>query len=305
MPQKPKSSDAVAVTPALLRSRPLPVPAGGSKDERGRILVIGGAPELPGAAILAATGALRAGAGKLQIATCASIAPQVGIAVPEALVLGMPEHASGAMDPSCAAQLCEKANKADATVFGPGIIENDVSSDLLAGLLSGLRTNVVLDAAALACVGKRPRILERATAECVLTPHAGEMAALLSIARDRIESDPRTYALRAAERFASVVALKGAQTYIATPSGDLFCNTAGTVGLATSGSGDILAGVIGGLLARGLSPLNATLWGVYAHAKAGAVLMKSTGLGFLAREIPQEIPMILRRITLGASSSRA
>lgn len=140
----------------------------------------------------------------------------------------------------------------------------------LVRLLNGLRTNVVLDAAALACVGKRPRMLERATAKCVLTPHAGEMAALLSITRDRIERDPPTYALRAAKRFASVVALKGAQTFIATPSGELFCNKAGTVGLATSGSGDTLAGIIGGLLARGLSPLDATLWGVYAHAKAGA-----------------------------------
>ncbi|GAC1388777.1 MAG: NAD(P)H-hydrate dehydratase [Vulcanimicrobiaceae bacterium] len=298
-PKSKRAAQIVTVTPAILRRWPLPVPEGGSKDERGRILIIGGAPELPGGAMLAAVSALRAGAGKLQIATCASIAPQVGIAIPEAMVLGMRQHRTGAMDPSCATSLTDHANDVDAVVIGPGMIENDVSCQLLERMMSSLKASAVIDAAALSCIGKNPAMLEDAAMPAALTPHAGEMAALLSLPRKEIESDPPKYAALAAKRFRAVVALKGAQTYIATPSGELFCNREGTIGLATSGSGDTLAGILGGLLARGLPPLAATLWAVYVHAKAGDALVRKIGLGFLAREIPRELPGIFMRINAG------
>lgn len=289
-----KTERAVNVTPALLEHYPLPVAAAGSKDERGAVFVVAGSPEVPGAAVLAATAALRAGAGKLQVATAKSIATLIGITVPEALVIGTREHSSGAIASSCARDICRRANKVDALVFGPGMVQNDECDRLLQNIITNLTVPAILDAAALTCARKSRGIFSSASAGLILTPHAGEMAALLSISREEVEASPAAAAIAAAKRFACVVALKGAQTYIGTAQGELFCNRIGTIGLATSGSGDTLAGIIGGLLARGLSPLAATLWGVYVHARAGSVLSSRVGVGFLARELLAEIPPVLR-----------
>ena len=111
---------------------------------------------------------------------------------------------------------------------------------------------------------------------------------------EEIQQHPQLAVRAACERFGAVVALKGEQTYITSPDGAVYCNRYGTVGLATSGSGDTLAGIIGGLAARGLAPLPATLWGVYLHAKAGEALMKEMGLGFLARELLAQIPPLMK-----------
>ena len=124
----------------------------------------------------------------------------------------------------------------------------------------------------------------------MLTPHAGEMAALLSIPKEEVVADPVLAARQAAAKFQAVVALKGATTWIVSPSGEAWKHDDGVIGLGTSGSGDVLAGVIGGLLARGAPPLVAALWGVRLHARAGHRLTASIGpLGFLAREIAHAI----------------
>ncbi len=251
---------------------------------------------MPGPAILAATAALRAGAGKLQIGTCASIAVHVGAAVPEALVRGFEETPSGAIAAKCGRGIREQADAADALVFGPGLAQDTECGQVLASLLPGLKTPVVLDAAALQCLGDRPELLRDQGVTAVLTPHPGELAALLGCHRDRIDADPVACVRQAVRQFQAVVALKGAQTYILSPGGTLYCNAKGHVGLATSGSGDTLAGIIGGILARGATPEQAAVWGVFAHAQAGLALARKFGLGFLARELPAEIPPVMRRI---------
>ena len=111
-----------------------------------------------------------------------------------------------------------------------------------------------------------------------------------------VRSDSARVALEAAAAYSAIVALKGATTFIATPSGDLYRYEGGDVGLATSGSGDTLAGIVAGLLARGADPLTAAAWGVYLHGEAGNVLAKRVGrIGYLARELLDEIPMLLKR----------
>ncbi len=282
---------------ALLRGWPLPVPEEGSKDERGSVFVVAGAPQMPGAAVLAATAALRAGAGKLQIGTVASVAAHVGMAVPESLVVALDEAPSGAISLSAVAQIVERANRADAVVIGPGLVDEFASSALIAAVTAGLEKPAVIDAAALACFAEHPGAIARLGGRAVLTPHAGEMAAMLDRPRDEIEADQARFAREAAERFGAVVALKGAQTYIAQPDGTLYRNARGDVGLATSGSGDVLAGIIGGLLARGAEPVQAAVWGVYLHARAGQVLSERMGIGFLAREIPAEVPALMRSLS--------
>ncbi len=296
----PRNNAAAAefrtIGPRLLREWPLPEPAKGDKEARGRTFVVAGCRQMPGPVILAATAALRAGAGTLQIGTGASIALHVAAAVPEALVAAFREHASGAIAPACASEVLRRANAADALVFGPGMASGDACGELLAAVLARLETPVVLDAAALAFFSTRPEMAQPLCGRAILTPHAGEMAAMLRCERAQVEADPIAHVRQAVRRFQAVVALKGAVTYVATPEGELYCNRRGHVGLATSGSGDTLAGIIGGLLGRGATPAQAAVWGVFLHAQAGLALARRMGIGFLAREIPAEIPPIMRRL---------
>jgi ADP-dependent NAD(P)H-hydrate dehydratase len=132
----------------------------------------------------------------------------------------------------------------------------------------------------------------------VITPHAGEMAGLMSMDQSVVEAKPARIASQAASELSAVVALKGAITFVATPDGKTSVCREGNVGLATSGSGDVLAGIIAGLLARGAPAFAATCWGVYLHAVAGDHLSKTIGpLGFLARELLAEIPGIMGRLS--------
>ena len=293
----PAADSAIAIDGALLRAWPLPVPEGGDKNARGSIFVVAGAPQMPGAAILCATAALRAGAGKLQIGTCASVAAHVGSAVLESLVVALDETPSGAIALASAQTIADRANKADALVIGPGLVDESASGDLIASVVTKLDVPAVFDAAALACFSDREDAIACLGGRAILTPHAGEMATMMQRSREEIAANPQSCAREAARRFHAVVALKGETTYIADPAGALYRNDHGDIGLATSGSGDVLAGIIGGLLARGAEPLQAAAWGVYLHAKAGEVLAKRIGMGFLARELSAEVPALMRALS--------
>jgi hydroxyethylthiazole kinase-like uncharacterized protein yjeF len=285
-----------AITPEFLARIPLPQPdEDGDKDQRGRVLVIAGSASVPGAALLAATAALRAGAGKLQIATCQSIATQLGLAMPEALVLGLPETSSGEIDPSAAVPLRERIACCDAVLVGPGMLDEEAAAALTADLVDcDPGSAFVLDAGALGRLKDIAAVLARHNGRLVITPHAGEMANLLGVNKHDVLRNPAGIAGETASQLHCVVALKGPCTYIAAPDGGTWSYSGGTVGLATSGSGDTLAGIVAGLLARGAAPLQAAQWGVFLHGEAGNRLARTRGpLGFLARELLAEIPRIM------------
>lgn len=287
------------ITPTLLRRWPLPQPdEEGDKEERGRVLVVGGASEMPGAVILAATGALRAGAGKLQIATIRSIAQLVAAGVPEARVFALPETRAGAIAASSAEEIAERAKNVQAVLIGPGMIDERAVSRLVKSVLPEIKhATVILDAAALYCFTESPECLRALGGNAVLTPHAGEMASMLDTGKESVTRDPLATARRAAHQLHAVVALKGAETYIAAPGGQSYRNRTGNIGLATSGSGDTLSGIIAGLAARGAHPLQAAAWGVYLHGCAGDKLAKRMGpLGFLARELLAEVPALMSEL---------
>jgi hydroxyethylthiazole kinase-like uncharacterized protein yjeF len=291
-----KTEAGEPITPELLRRCPLPQPDGdGDKDERGRVLVIGGSVAVPGGALLAATAALRAGAGKLQIATCRSIAVHLGLAMPEALVFGLEETPDGGIHPSAAGRLKAPIQRCDAVLIGPGMMDEAAVAALTADLLRTVDGPAfVLDAAALAGLRASAKLLHGHDGRLVLTPHAGEMAALFDLEKSEVLADPLAVARCAAAELRCVVALKGGCTYIVAPSGNTWFYDGGSVGLATSGSGDTLAGIVTGLLARGASPVEAAQWAVYLHGEAGNRLCRSVGpLGFLARELLAEVPRIL------------
>ena len=291
------------VTEEFLRAWALPMPgADGDKEERGHVLVLGGSREMPGAVILAATAALRAGAGKLTVATGASVAQLVASAMPEARVIGLAETEAGGFLPEAIARLDPLADRVNAVLIGPGMQDEAAAAELVHGLLARLQgsdTAVVLDACAMGTLLHAPPGWTegqdfRFEQPVIVTPHCGEMAHLTGIAKDDILSGPDARALAAAAQWNAVVALKGARTVIASPNGEMWQHVGGNVGLAISGSGDTLAGIIAGLAARGASLEQAVCWGVALHARAGERLAARMGvLGYLAREIPGEIPALL------------
>jgi hydroxyethylthiazole kinase-like uncharacterized protein yjeF len=255
--------------------------------------------------VLAGLAALRAGAGKLQLAVGRSIAVDLALAIPEGRAFGLPECANGGVAVAAVDTILEWAAAARCVLAGPGMLAEDATARRLVARFGALAdTTLVLDAGAITAQAGRLAPLRRLGGRVVLTPHAGEMATLLDVEAAEVERGPAAFAIRAAADTGAVVALKGAETYVATPEGALYRNRAGNVGLATSGSGDVLAGIIAGLAARGAPAVQAAVWGVYLHARAGDALARRIGpLGFLARELLAEIPRLLA--TSGAGRENA
>jgi ADP-dependent NAD(P)H-hydrate dehydratase len=283
------------ITREFLLAHPLPKPErSGDKQARGRVLVIAGSVEIPGAALLAGLGSLRAGAGVLQIATCRSQAGHLGMAIPEAMIVGCDETQAGGIDPASAPRLIELGAECDAVLIGPGMTDPGGVAELTGSLLNELdRPALVLDAVAFSTL-RADAVRRGRTGKIVVTPHSGEMAKFLDAHREDVDGDALNAARKAAAVLPAVVAMKGAETYVVSEDGDALLSRNGSIGLATSGSGDTLAGILVGLLARGTQPVLATAWAVYMHGQAGRDLVKKHGeFGFLAREIPAEIPRIM------------
>src|SRR6476646_2176473 len=203
--------------------------------------LVGGHEQTPGAILLAAEAALRSGAGKLQVATVASMAAHIAIAVPEALVRPLPQTDSGDISPDAADAVLELADGCSSVLLGPGMGDVDVCVELLSRVVPSLSGFVVLDAAAHAYVGAEPDGLRHLGGQVVLTPNLTELALTLDADREDVEADPAAHALRLARRVDAVVACGGSSSWIAHPEGRLCCDESGNTGLVLSGSGVVLA----------------------------------------------------------------
>jgi ADP-dependent NAD(P)H-hydrate dehydratase len=294
----PSSPECTLVTPAVLRTWELPEPTGG-KNARGSILVIGGSRQTLGAVLLAAEAALRAGAGKLQVATVESMAPFVATALPEALVRGLPESDGGAVRAEAADGIRDLAESADAVLIGPGMMDAEETQGFGDRLLPHLEGPVALDALGLASVTADVGCLKHLDARVVLTPNPTELAIALHTDEQSIEDDPAAAALQLAGRARAAVGLGGATSWIAAPDQRLWRDDSGGAGLGVSGSGDVRAGIVAGLLARGADPVQAAVWAAHLHGRAGERLAATVGrLGFLARELPAQVPAVIDEIAI-------
>jgi ADP-dependent NAD(P)H-hydrate dehydratase len=277
---------------AALDAHPLPPVIDDDKESKGRILVIAGSRQVPGAALLAAQAAMRAGAGKLRIATVHSIAVELGISMLEAMVVGVPEDQEGGFATAAIESLVRQAADVDAIVAGPGV-KHSAACEAIARALLTSEAAVALDVALLKAL-KPPK--SNRDPVPILLPDGDELASLLGCDEDTVSNDPVECGRRAAQLYRSVVLVKGPTSHVVAPGGDVWTYDGGAPGLGVSGSGDVLAGIVGGLLARGAEPLNALLWAVWLHGEAGAALARKLGpVGFLAREIAGEIPALLPR----------
>jgi hydroxyethylthiazole kinase-like uncharacterized protein yjeF len=284
-----------ALTRAALKKFPLPPVVDGDKETKGRILIIAGCRELAGAALLVAHGAMRAGAGKLRMATVEGVAVGTSLAMPEAMVIGLEEARDGGFTKAAVRRLREEADRSDIVVAGPGMATSATCSALADGLLES-SASIVLDAALLHSLAPLDPRRRGSDALPVLLPHAGELSSLLGCDEADVDADPIGCGLRAAELYHANVLVKGVTSHVVTPDGRAWSFTGGAPGLGVSGSGDTLAGIVGGLIARGADSLTALMWAVLLHGEAGEQLAKKVGpVGFLARQIPDEVPALLPR----------
>lgn len=289
--------DAVPLDAAWRAAHPLPGHGHHiDKNERGRVLLVGGSMFVPGALGLTGEAVLRAGAGKLQIATVDAAAMHLGVLVPEAAMIGLATGGDGEIDPGAAEDLVQPARYCHSLLIGPGMVSEASACALIEGLLPELGEDhvAVLDAAAICAARAHAPLLARFDGRVILTPHHGEMARLTGVSAEAIGEDPVACAQSAACLFNAVVVLKAGETVIAEPCGQTLLYTSDCVGLATGGSGDVLAGVIAGLAARGATPLEAAAWAVWLHGEAGQRAAGRIGpIGFLARDLIAEIPALM------------
>lgn len=287
--------DPVVVTPAGLRDWALPEP-GSDKHARGELLVVGGSEHTAGAVLLAGEASLRAGAGKLALATVEAVAGPLGLAVPEAQVLGLPS-ATGCLSPAAAEPLLERAASADVVLVGPGFADPEASVALLERVLPRLACPVVVDALASAYLTAHPDGLHHLEGRAVLTVNPDELALTAGEEPDKVADDPLPAARAVAQRSRVVVLCGGTSKHVVTPEGDAWVVEGGGPGLGVSGSGDVQAGLVAGLLARGAAHAQAAAWGGYLHARSGERLASAVGaVGYLARELPGQVPSVLAEL---------
>jgi len=283
------------LTRSALRAFPLPRQTDSGKEGHGRLLIVAGSRQVPGAALLCAMAALRSGAGKVRVATVSSVAPGIALEMPEVLVVALTESRGGGCARSSVREVQQQAAAMDAVVAGPGVRQGSVTAAIGKSLLTCGRP-LALDAGLLHNLVPLAGQCRDASIAPVLLPHSREMASLLGMNEDQVEADRLAAAHNAAEHYGAYVLAKGADSHIAAPDGRAWTFRGGAPGLGIAGSGDTLAGIVGALLARGAEPLTALLWGVLLHGEAGEALSRKVGsVGFLAREIPGEIPALLDR----------
>jgi NAD(P)H-hydrate epimerase len=265
------------------------------KGTAGHLLLIAGSEGKTGAALLAGRAALRAGAGLVTVASTARGQAALDAKVVE-IMTSRYTDGDDADARESATRLASVASGKDAVALGPGIPTGPNMRAVVRDLASRLALPMVLDADALNLLGTEiVRVLAITAAPRILTPHPGEMARLVGRRVDEIEADRLGAARDLASRAKAVVVLKGARTLVAAPDGSVYVNPTATGALATAGSGDVLTGVIGALLAQGMEPLAAARAGVFIHGAAGEAMGARLGAGVVAGDLPDAIASVIHQ----------
>lgn len=257
------------------------------KGDYGHVLVVGGSVGFLGAPMLAASAALRAGAGLVSLAVPREVYPVVARKAPAEIMV----------HPLSQGALSVLLRKADVVAVGPGLSRRPAAVSLARRLVAGCRQPMVVDADALAAFeGGRAIRRGSGAGAVVITPHPGEMARLLRTTVERVQSDRRGIAARTAKRLGAVVVLKGHRTVIASPSGRTAVNTTGNPGMATAGTGDVLTGVIAALIGQGLSAFDAARTGTHVHGLAGDLAARRVGqVSLTAGDVLAALPAAFKR----------
>ena len=266
-------------------------PDDSNKGTLGSLLCICGSYGMAGAAIMAGKAALRCGIGLLKIAVPKSIYPVCATNILESVYYPLEETSNGVISSKNTDFLLEMCEKSSAVVIGCGLSVCDDTKNLVQSVITNCEKPLVIDADALNCICNKPEILKNLKAPAIITPHPGEMARLLHSTPKTVNSNRENTAIDFAKKFGVVTVLKGAGTIIASPDGEVYINHTGNSGMATGGSGDVLSGIIGSLLAQGAAPINAAAAGVFLHGTIGDLAAEKLGkISMLPTDMIDMIP---------------
>ena len=280
----------VPITPELLRPLLPPRPADAHKGTFGHVLVIAGSRGFLGAARLCCEAAGRSGAGLVTLALPETLCDAVAPLLLESMCITLPSTAAATLDESGLHAALGFAQTRDAVVIGPGVSQHASTQRFIRGFVEGCAVPLIIDADGLNALRNRSESLAHRPASTVLTPHPGEMARLLNTTTPKVQQDRTAAATELAKSRRCVVILKGNRTIVASPDGMIHENRTGNPGMATGGTGDVLAGLVGGLLAQRISALDAALIAVYVHGLAGDLAAKEmTGRAMLARDVVRHL----------------
>jgi NAD(P)H-hydrate epimerase len=265
------------------------------KNEQGRVLVVAGSGSYPGAAVLAAQGAQRMGAGYVTLAVPESIATIAQTKLTSAVVVGLPENPSRTLASRVTEEILDIAREYDAVVIGPGLTVAHGSVLVVRKLVKELAAPLVLDADGLNALVDGSALLIGRKAPTVITPHPGELARLLDVTPAEVQADRLSYGARLSGEQLTCV-LKGART-VTSGRGRQVLNTSGGPALAAAGTGDVLAGMVGALLAQGLEPLEAGALGAYLHGRAGDhAAAELPARSVIAEDVPAYLARAVREL---------
>jgi NAD(P)H-hydrate epimerase len=271
-------------TPSDVRPHFAPRLAATHKGTYGHVAIIAGSPGRSGAAVLAARGAIRSGAGLVTVATDSETAKLVNAGSIESMTYSGDD-------------VLAFIEKKDAVLIGPGLADDDASYARIRQLVAAIDRPLVIDASALNAFESRAGEINPSQRPRVLTPHPGELARLLNTTSKEINAHRIDAAREAARLLRCVVVLKGFQSLIAEPGGHINVNPTGNPGMASGGMGDVLGGMIAALLARGVDPFDAAISAVYLHGFTGDMLKEEMGdTGLTAGDLAERIPLAIKRL---------
>jgi hydroxyethylthiazole kinase-like uncharacterized protein yjeF len=272
-------------------------PRDGHKGTFGTVVVLAGSLGLTGAAYLSATAAARSGAGMVRLLVAETIYPVLAVKCTEVMATPLDEVARGAVGHSSQGAVTRYMETAAAALVGPGLGRDSSTWRLVAELASHVQKPMVLDADALNALAQHPRTLQRLAGSRVLTPHPGEMARLTRRSIEEVQADRAETARRFSEKWKAVVVLKGARTVVAAPDGRVSVDPHEVPALGSGGTGDVLGGIIAGLLAQGSDPFCAAVTGVYVHAECGRRISELQGeSGLLASDLLPQVPVVMQAL---------
>ncbi|RKU27818.1 bifunctional ADP-dependent NAD(P)H-hydrate dehydratase/NAD(P)H-hydrate epimerase [Candidatus Poribacteria bacterium] len=286
-----------------------PRPSASHKGTYGRVLVVAGSTGMTGAAALASEAALRVGAGLVTLATPKHLNPILEGLLPEVMTLPLPETESGSLSASATSAILEFAEKTKSVLaIGPGLSQHSDTVALVHQLVGenreqGLGLRMVIDADGLNALAKAPEIISLLDRDTVLTPHPGEMSRLTDTPVPTLENDRISTAQQFANECGVTLVFKGAPTVTAGANGEAWINSTGNPGMATGGMGDVLTGVIAGLMAQGHASETAAVLGVYIHGLAGDITAEALGMhGLIASDVLKAVPKAISSLISQNSS---
>jgi NAD(P)H-hydrate epimerase len=291
------------ITPVTMKKEMPQRSAAAHKGRTGHLLILAGSPGKTGAAAMTAIAAMRAGAGLVTLGIPKSLNPVLETMVTEAMTVGMPETAEGALDESAHEAVISLIKGKHCLAMGPGIGTHESTGRLVVRLIQESPATMVIDADGLNLIAAEPSVLIKRRSPLVLTPHPGEMARLSGYSTADIQKDRVGHARSFAERHQVHIVLKGAATVVARPDGTVFVNSTGNPGMATGGMGDVLTGLIAGLITQGMEAGAAAQTGVYLHGLAADRRAQNKApVGYLASEVMNTLPEAMDELLTGGDN---